>query len=128
MVKRGFLFLGVLVAVGYFVAGCSKASEDLLKPSAPVACDTTDMQYARDILPILQANCYSCHGNGSTGGSGGISLDGYDKLKVWADNGILEGNITHANGYVPMPYNAAKLPDCEINKIIAWINSGALNN
>lgn len=128
MIKKGILCLGVLVVIAYLIVGCSKASEDMLKPSTPVTCDTVNMQYARDVLPILQANCFSCHGNGSTGGSGGISLDGYENLKVWADNGILVGNITHSPGYVPMPYQGAKLPDCEINKIIAWVNRGALNN
>jgi mono/diheme cytochrome c family protein len=86
------------------------------------------MQYATNVLPILQAYCYSCHGNGSTAGSGGISLDGYANLQKWAANGILVGNITHASGFVAMPFGQPKLSDCDINKIIDWVNRGIQNN
>src|SRR5712692_9868344 len=111
------------------VAGCSKQSEDVLSAkSGAGACDTMNVKYSADIEPILQANCYECHGNGSSSGSGGILLQGYTNLATWANNGYLLGCITHATGFVAMPYLQPKLPDCEINKIIAWINRGAANN
>lgn len=136
--KNKFLFVLMLIVV--FVA-CSKTSEDQLTNTPPAGgstggtggtggttCDTVAMKYSTNVVPILQANCYSCHGNGNTGGSGGISLDGYTNLKKWADNGYLLGVINHAAGYVAMPYGGGKLSDCEINKITAWINQGKLNN
>jgi uncharacterized membrane protein len=110
------------------VISCSKSSEDKLNSNTGSTCDTVNMKYTTDVVPILQANCYSCHGEGNTAGSGGISLDSYDNLKQYADNGILAGNITHAAGYVAMPYGLPKLPDCEINTILDWINRGSQNN
>ena len=112
----------------FFVAviSCSKQSADLLTNT--VKCDTSSVKYATDITAILQNNCYSCHGNGSTGGSGGILLQGYSNLKKWADNSVLIGNVTHASGYVAMPYGLPKLSDCDVNKIVAWVHQGALNN
>jgi hypothetical protein len=110
------------------VISCSKSSEDKLNGNTGSTCDTVNMKYTTDVVPILQANCYSCHGEGNTAGSGGISLDSYDNLKQYADNGILAGNITHAAGYVAMPYGLPKLPDCEINTILDWINRGSQNN
>ena len=110
------------------VISCSKSSEDKLNGNTGSTCDTVNMKYTTDVVPILQANCYSCHGEGNTAGSGGISLDSYDNLKEYADNGILAGNITHAAGYVAMPYGLPKLPDCEINTILDWINRGSQNN
>ena len=111
---------------------CSKQNEGNLTPVVPVtppsACDTSNMKYTANVLPILQANCYSCHGSGSTGGSGGISLDGYAAIKRWADNGTLVGTITHADGFVAMPYGKPKLDTCSINKIISWVKNGAQNN
>lgn len=109
---------------------CSKDNQQSLAGAVNPSplCDTTNMQYATNILPILQAYCYSCHGNGSTAGSGGISLDGYVNLQKWAANGILVGNITHASGFVAMPVGAPKLSDCDINKIIDWVNHGIQNN
>lgn len=117
------LLLGGLLCVVISFASCSKASEDLLMPPQ---CDTTGMRYGADILPIITANCYRCHGNGNA--ANGVNLDGYDNLKAKAISGQLIGVITHAAGYPPMPYDGGKLSDCEINKIKAWIKSGAPDN
>jgi hypothetical protein len=93
------------------------------------------VQYARDVVPILQSICYDCHGTGNTAGSGGILLQGYSNLKVYANLrpaglslSYLEGNISHASGYLAMPYQLPKLPDCEVNTVVAWVHQGAPNN
>jgi len=36
--------------------------------------------------------------------------------------------IEHTGGVSPMPQGAAKLPDCTINKLNAWISQGLKNN
>ena len=120
--------------VGTLFTACSKSSETTENPgsggggntTSPGSCDTVGMRYAANVQPILQANCYVCHGNGNV--EGGISLDTYSKAKTLADNGKLIGVISHAAGFSPMPKNASKLSDCNINKIRNWINRGALNN
>jgi mono/diheme cytochrome c family protein len=107
---------------------CSKKSEDALAgPGIPV-CDTVNMKYAANVVPILTANCYKCHGANSNTGSGGIILESYDNLKIKADNGQLIGAITHADGFPAMPKDAPKLSDCDINIIRSWINNGTNNN
>src|SRR4051794_18664282 len=106
--------------------GCSKQSEDKLTANA--VCDTTNVSYAADVVPILVNNCYECHGAGHTAGSGGIQLEGYSHIKVYADNGYLSGNISHKPGYIGMPYGRPKLPACEINTVVAWVNQGSQNN
>ena len=113
-----------------FIISCSKQSADQLtmQPPGGATCDTVGMTYTNDIIPILNANCYGCHGTGNTAGSGGILLEGYANLKPYADNGVLKGNITHAPGFVAMPYGLPKLDDCTINKILDWINQGSPNN
>ncbi len=113
------------------IISCSKSSADQQTGGTPpgvTPCDTAGMKYATDIVPILQSQCYGCHGNGNTSGSGGISLDSYTDLKKYADNGFLRGNITHAPGYVGMPYGLPKMDDCTINKILDWIDQGSPNN
>jgi hypothetical protein len=111
------------------VTGCSKQSEDVLEAKNNAGgCDTTSVKYSSDIVPILQGNCYECHGNGTSAGSGGILLQGYSNLTPWASNGFLVGCVTRAPGYVPMPYLRPRLPDCDLNKILAWVHQGALNN
>ena len=118
LIISGFIIIGIM--------SCSKQSEDLLTNTSQ--CDTLSVKYSTDITIILQNNCYSCHGTGNTGGSGGILLQGYSNLKKWADNSVLVGNVTHASGYVAMPYGLPKLSDCNVNKIVAWVHQGALNN
>lgn len=118
---------GMAAVMALVVTGCSKENETNLQGgSGGNNCDTVNMKYSADVLPIIRANCYSCHGNGAA--MGGISLDGYANLKVQADNGNLVGVITHANGYPPMPMGAAQLSECDINKIKDWIANGKQNN
>lgn len=127
MKKTMLLFSAAVIAGLVSITSCSKSNEeDLSSGGNPTGCDTVNMQYSADVLPVLQNNCYGCHGNG--GAAGGVNLDDYDHVKIQADNGALIGTITHASGYVPMPLNLPQLSDCDINKIMSWINNGALNN
>lgn len=122
-------FLTVFTLIAGFIlffAGCSKESEDKLTNNN--ACDTTKVKYSTQIVPILQENCYTCHGNGNTIGSGGIPLYTYSQLKGYADAGFLVGNVTQATGYIGMPYLLPALPACETNTIVAWVHQGAPNN
>lgn len=132
--KQRYYFLPV-VAIGMMLFACSKSSDvpdntggsnNTPGGSNPGSCDTVNMKYVANVQPILQANCYSCHGNGQA--NGGVTLDNYAGVKAVADNGKLIGVITHAPGFPPMPKGGAKLSDCNINKIRSWINRGAQNN
>jgi mono/diheme cytochrome c family protein len=122
-----FILCVMAVIILTFTA-CKKENEENLvnQQGGPAVCDTSDMKYAANVLPILQSNCYSCHGNGST--EGGISLDGYSNVKQKVDANLLINVITHAPGYPAMPNGLPKLSDCDINKIKAWVNLGALDN
>jgi hypothetical protein len=121
------LCLASALAIAAFVAACTKQSEDVLKQEqGNVTCDTAGVQFTVDVLPIIEANCYSCHANGIV--NGGVTLDGYTNIIKQVQNGNLIGAITHAPGFVPMPYDGGKLSDCNIAKIQAWIHAGAPDN
>ncbi|MFT3827989.1 MAG: cytochrome c [Chitinophagaceae bacterium] len=132
--KKVFLSMAAMViTICIVVTACSKSNETNAGGGnggggggGTTTCDTVNMKYAANVLPIIQANCYSCHGNGVV--TSGINLDGYANLKIQVDNGNLVGVITHAAGYPAMPYNLPKLSDCNINIIKAWIARGAQNN
>jgi uncharacterized membrane protein len=126
MHKKIIFILIMLTSLITWLVSCTKQSAD--KIVAVTDCDTSAVKYAADIVPILQANCYRCHASENNGGSGGIILEGYNNLTMWANNGYLIGNVTHAPGYIPMPYDMPILTNCELNKIVAWVNQGALNN
>ncbi len=73
----------------------------------------------------------ACHSGNAP--EGGILLDNYNNVKASAEietgnYGSLYGTISHASGNSPMPKNADKLSDCNISKIKAWIDQGALDN
>ena len=133
--KKIFLPLAAIIVVcSMLMVSCSKDNEasitnpgnDTTGTGGGNTCDTANMKYTANVVPIISNSCYGCHGNGSS--SGGISLDSYAKLKAQADNGNLLGAITHASGYTAMPLGGTKLSDCNINKIRSWINHGTLNN
>ncbi|MFT6867427.1 MAG: hypothetical protein ACJA08_002270 [Cyclobacteriaceae bacterium] len=89
------------------------------------SCDPTVFTYTLAVVPIMDNYCNRCHNN--TRSDGGISLQGYDKIKIAADNGSLLGTITHTGGFPLMPQGAA-IPDCEISQMEHWISEGAQNN
>jgi hypothetical protein len=117
------------------VLGCSKSNEDDLDNNPggnnppPTTCVTTNMSYATNIAPIIQANCFGCHSNTSFPTSGApFSLEGHANLVKKVNDGRLMGAINHEAGFKPMPQGSSKLAACDINKIKAWIDAGALNN
>ena len=90
------------------------------------ACITTNMSYAKDITPILQASCTGCHSG--TKPQGSIDLSTYANVYKYALNGKLYGSVAHLSGYIAMPSASVSISSCEISKIKSWIDSGSKNN
>ena len=107
-----------------FLSSCYYDNEEYLYGED--ACVDGDATYAGVVSGIIQRNCLSCHSQSVA--SGGIILDNYNSVSLHAKSGRLLGAITHASGFSPMPKNAARLSDCNINAIKSWVESGALNN
>lgn len=92
-------------------------------------CDTIGVTLSDSIRPILTQNCYACHNqNAAAFSGGGIDLENYASLQTVANNGRLLCSVKHELGCSPMPQGGARLPDCAIAKIEAWVNAGAPNN
>lgn len=124
--KRSFFALFISAVIVFFsVESCYYDNEEDLFVGLNT-CDTTNISYADDVAPILINRCYACHETGVDGG--GIILNGYDNTKIWIDNGRLLGSVKQEAGFSPMPKDAGKIPECEINKIEAWVRIGAPDN
>ena len=122
--KKNFSGIAVAVFNLAFLQSCTY-DKTMLVPL--VNCtDTLNVSYASKIQPLLQTNCFSCHGNGSS--DGGISLDTYDQVRQVATSGRLLGSISHSSGFAPMPQGADKLNDCNLIAISTWIREGMQNN
>ncbi len=96
-------------------------------------CDASNVRYSAEIKAILDANCKSCH-NGP-GSESGVNLYDYSIIHTLATDGqftygTLLSAVLHKGGapFMPQSEPQLQLSDCEINKIAAWVYSGAPNN
>lgn len=119
-----------LFFISFIFGRCTYNSEEALYGDEPSGnCNTENVTYSKTIKPILTASCYSCHSASTASSFGaGINLENYSQLIAVVNNGKLLGAVTHSPGYPAMPQGGAKLDNCTIEKIKAWINNGAANN
>ena len=89
-------------------------------------CDTSNITYSGNIVPLLQNSCIGCH-SGSTP-AGNISLNNYSGVFTVAANGKLFGSVNHSPGFSAMPKGGNKLSSCQIDMIRIWTDGGAPNN
>ena len=91
------------------------------------SCDTLDVVYSNQIVRIIETHCKGCHSGNDP--QAGISLEDYASVKAVAsfkinDTSLLIGVVSHADGFVQMPYNQPQLSDCKIIAIKKWIQNG----
>jgi hypothetical protein len=117
------LMVFILIVIGLFLLlnNCTYDNEvDYFKDQ----CDTLNMSFKTDVYPVISASCVGCHGN--LVANDYTNLEGYENIKK--DHVAMMKVIEHKPGVPPMPQGSAKLSDCTINKINAWINQGMKNN
>lgn len=74
--------------------------------------------YQKDIKPIIDSNCISCHNDGT--GIGGFPLLNYDDVRFATESGNLIFRIDTAIGEQSMPLNGPKLSQSKIDLIKLW--------
>jgi hypothetical protein len=119
MINRLLLFGCTFIIL--VLSSCASNNEEELYPCVP-----ENVTYSGTIAPIIQQNCFACHGGDAT--ISGIPFNTYENLKVVVDAERLIGALRHLEGFAPMPQASPALPECEILKIEKWVNEGALNN
>ncbi|MCK4749138.1 MAG: hypothetical protein KAT15_18925 [Bacteroidales bacterium] len=121
--NRQIFFLLIIIA---FTSSCNWENEETLFPE-PEICDTLDVSFAEDIVPILTNNCYACHSNANAPDfTSGFSLEDYEDVAPVSS--FIVGAINHEDGISAMPKDREKLDTCRIITIEAWVNQGSLNN
>lgn len=106
------------------IASCTYNSEEELYGTSN--CDTENMSYSTDIVPLITNNCLGCHGTFNY--LGNVNLEGHAEIVKYATDGSLVGSIKHSAGYVAMPDGSPKMDACSIAKIESWVNAGSPNN
>lgn len=113
----------ILGLVGVFAIILMSSCED---PDPVDMCDTDSMTYTADIKQIFDATCAfaGCHDMDAASTIG--SLSNYDNAVAFVGFDRLLGAINHQETFKPMPYpdGSAKMSQCNIDKITAWVNAG----
>ena len=127
---KKYIPLYIIIVGSLLSPACYYDKKDQIYPQAiNVACDTTSSTYTAVVAPIIAANCANCHASSNAKINGaGIVLDSYVSIKPYVSNNFLLNSILQNGTVKAMPLNAPKMNACNINKIAAWINAGALNN
>jgi len=122
-------YLFLIGMVLFLFNACYYDKKDQVYPQVVVAaCDTANVSYSVTVTNILNANCNSCHGASANTLGAGIFLNTYASVKPYINSGRLVNSILQNGAASPMPKNMAKMDVCSINKIIIWVNKGAINN
>lgn len=117
------------IVIGNIITGCYFDNEEELYP--PESCESSSVSFNREIVPILESFCYSCHDLTNAPSLGnGINLEGHFNFSKYAkdETDKLIGSLKWDGRGSPMPQNGSKLDDCSINRIEVWIEEGRLNN
>jgi mono/diheme cytochrome c family protein len=110
-------------------------ADDTAKALPPAA--TSSVDFAVEIQPLLQKNCFSCHGPEHQ--EGGLRLDQKQRALIGGDNGaeIAAGKSAESRlirvvagidddiGQMPPEGKGKKLSPTEIGLLRAWIDQGA---
>jgi hypothetical protein len=119
MMKRLFFFL-----LAGILGGCYYDNEEELYNCT---VDPATIKYSTTITNILTSyGCIGCHSGPAP--SGQLDFSTYNGIKPVATDGRLYGAISHSPGYEPMPQGSARMSECNIRKVKAWIDAGAPNN
>lgn len=92
-------------------------------------CDTVNVGFAKNIKPLIDAQCVGCHNTGSP--TAGISLSTHAEIEKYAKSGQLYGVLAQIAPFTQaqfMPPNGPKWNNCNLAKLKSWIDKGAPNN
>lgn len=118
--SRRFFSL-LTISMLFLISGCYYDVEEELY----AGCNSSGATYTNTVVPMLQSNgCLGCHSAPASGGAG-IILDNYNSLVS-----VVQDNNRFITGADRMPPGSSTgvLTECDMSKLRAWVNAGALNN
>ncbi len=83
-------------------------------------CNTEGITYNGEIQGIISG----CTGSSCHGGNTSRSMANFEDAKAYAELGRLLGALNHDAGFSPMPKGGAKLDQCKIDQVKAWVDAG----
>jgi len=106
--------------------------------NAAAAQGADDVQFGRDILPILSAHCFACHGPDAQARKGDLRLDLAEAAHATRDSGpaLVPGSLDNSEAWqriistdeslvMPPPSTKKPLSDAQKALLKKWIEQGA---
>lgn len=90
-------------------------------------CDIpTEVNYKDHVSNLIEVHCAMCHApEVYKKKASRIKIFDYPSLKIVAESGQLIGSITHATGFIAMPYRREeKIDSCAIEVFKKWVATG----
>lgn len=130
--QRSFMYKNIpcIFFVFLLFASCGKEQSPLLYPvpAVPSDCDTAEVKYSQTIKPYIITSCSNAQGACHFAGTGNYDFYSY---QVVADR-IRSGTFTErillpVSHPLHMP-PGVEISDCDLAKMMTWINNGFPNN
>ena len=131
MEKVLYLILLIFSAIIFFSCDDTITVQDVDNREIP----DSNVSFSKDIAPIFELKCVSCHGNGRL--DAGLDLtvvsrfvDGRIVVPTEPDNSVLVWTIEWRPGFpaMPPPTFSVPLTAVQIRGVKTWIDEGAKNN
>ena len=113
-IRKEFLLLLLTI----FLASCLKNVEEPIIDEGveePDAC--ANITFTKDVKPVIDANCIQCHGSGGNS----PNLTSYNSISASANS--VKSEVASRR----MPRGSSLSQD-DIDAVVCWVESGALNN
>lgn len=108
----------IVIAIGIVFVSCqSNTYEEITGTENPT--------YTKNIAPLVQANCISCHNN--TPSTLSVSLETYSDVKFYIQSGTLLCRIENVCGAAGVMPPTGKMPQTSIDLIKKWVANGYQN-
>ena len=102
-----------LVAAALFFAPSGRAAETALE------------SFSKNVAPILEENCYDCHGDGAS--KGGVQLDDFQTDSALKDHGLWLRVMKNVRAGIMPPATEPRLSPAETQKLMSWIKLSAFS-
>ncbi len=126
--NKSFLLLCLFAfCLGIFACGKDEDDPEPDPGPGPDACETLDVKYSTDIVPIMEATCAieGCHVDGFA--TGDYTM--YEEIKQRVDGGAFMTRVVEEKTMPPENTTGPEtLTDEELDKIQCWLDDGAPNN
>jgi hypothetical protein len=118
--KNIFIFIGIAI----MSTACYYDNAEDLYQNFPKDCDVSAVSYSADVQPIIDQSCLSCHG--PIAPQAGLDLSTHASLSASKEK--VRNRINKPIGDPLVMPQGGPMIKCNIDKINAWIDQGALNN